>query len=58
MAAKAGFSISDLQQGAKKLNATEVEHRAESKASAAERDAGIEALEQVYDKHNGDLEAM
>ena len=58
MAAKAGFSLSDLQQGAKKLNTTEIEQRSESKSDTAERDSGIEALEDVYNKHNGDIEAM
>ena len=56
--AKLGFSLSDLQQGSKQLQATEVVEKKESKASAAERDAAIEALEQVYRKHDGDLDKM
>lgn len=63
MAAKGGFSISDLQQGAKSLSSTPAEsknandHHNKSSSSSEDR-AAIEALEDVYNKHNGDIDAM
>lgn len=56
--AKLGFSLGDLQKGAKGLNETEVAERHESKAVAAERADGIASLEEVYNRHSGDLDKM
>ena len=56
--AKLGFSLSDLQQGSKQLQATETVEKKESKASTAEREVALEKLEQVYRKHDGDLDRM
>ena len=56
---KAGFSIADLQQGAKKLNT--VEPPAESKISTGSKQISEEEtrpLEDLYHKHHGDLDAM
>jgi len=56
--AKLGFSLGDLQKGAKGLQETEVAERHESKANAAEREEGIATLEEVYNRHDGDLDKM
>jgi hypothetical protein len=55
------FSMADLQAGAKKLDTAVV---AEGKggdskpiASAVDREA-LDSLENLYDKHNGDLDLM
>ncbi len=56
---KAGFSIADLQQGAKKLN--NVEQPAESKIQTGAKSVSEEEtqpLEELYEKHHGDLDAM
>ena len=58
MSAKPGFSISDLQSGAKQLNSAEIEKRTESKQATAERETAIITLEQIYNKHDGDLDKM
>eukprot|EP01031_Cornospumella_fuschlensis_P036710 gene36710-44532_t len=53
-----GLSISDLQSAAKKLNTVdEPADRKPAKADASERSA-IEALEDLYDKHDGDLDRI
>lgn len=56
---KAGFSIADLQQGAKKLN--NVDPPAETKISSGAKSVSEEEsrpLEDLYEKYNGDLDAM
>jgi len=63
MSAKAAFSLADLQQGAKKL--TQVGEpeacaakKTESKDDAAASAAALESLEQLWDKHAGDLDLI
>ena len=62
MSAKAAFSLADLQQGAKKLNNVgEPEagaKKTESKDDAAAAAAALESLEQLWDKHAGDLDLI
>jgi len=61
--AKAGFSLSDLQQGAKKLQtvgepevggAKKVESKEEALASAT----ALQSLEELWDKHGGDIDLI
>jgi hypothetical protein len=59
MSAKPAFSISDLQSGAKRLNT--VDAPSESKNAEAKPvfdRAALEPLEDLYDKHNGDLDLI
>mmetsp|Transcript_9031 Transcript_9031/g.8057 ORF Transcript_9031/g.8057 Transcript_9031/m.8057 type:complete len:108 (-) Transcript_9031:112-435(-) len=59
MASKGGFSIADLQQGAKKLNT--VDQIAETKSNNKNIDfdeSAIEPLEKLYNKYDGDLDLI
>ena len=54
---KVGFSVADIQQGAKRLNSVPEPRKAdEKKPDSAAGD--LEALEDLYEKHNGDLDLM
>jgi hypothetical protein len=57
---KGGFSVAELQQGMKKLSsATErAEFKAESKTSSDFEKESLRALEELYEKHEGDLDLM
>lgn len=61
MAAKGGFSIADLQQGAKKLQVSTPSDSKSSGAkggSSAQDSAALNALEDLYEKHDGNLDLM
>lgn len=61
MSAKAGFSLADLQQGAKKLTSVgepEAAKKTESKDDAAAAASALESLEQLWDKYAGDLDLI
>jgi hypothetical protein len=55
---KAGFSIADLQKGAKRLNAVETDEKAESKKPDEIAQQDLQALEDLYNKYSGDLDLM
>jgi hypothetical protein len=55
---KAGFSIADLQKGAKRLNTVETDEKAESKKPDEIAQQDLQALEDLYNKYNGDLDLM
>lgn len=55
---KSGFSIADLQQGAKKLNSVEPpSEKAQAKAAPLNEEE-VKALEELYTKFEGDLDQM
>ena len=55
---KSGFSIADLQQGAKKLNTVEPpSEKSQAKAAPLNEDE-VKALEELYTKYDGDLDQM
>ncbi len=55
---KSGFSIADLQQGAKKLNTVEPpSEKSQAKAAPLNEDE-VKALEVLYTKYDGDLDQM
>mmetsp|Transcript_21608 Transcript_21608/g.31441 ORF Transcript_21608/g.31441 Transcript_21608/m.31441 type:complete len:105 (+) Transcript_21608:79-393(+) len=54
---KAGFSIEDIQKGAKSLNSTPVQAKASSKSDDDE-EASIARLEKLYQRMNGDLDLI
>lgn len=54
MSAKSGFSLADLQQGAKKLTSVGEPEAAKKTES---KDA-LESLEQLWDKYAGDLDLI
>ena len=57
---KAGFNVADLQQAQKKLNTVETaEGKTDSKPSSSSTDnKALGSLEELYDKHGGDLDLM
>eukprot|EP00428_Durinskia_dybowskii_P080433 CAMPEP_0170424412 /NCGR_PEP_ID=MMETSP0117_2-20130122/37541_1 /TAXON_ID=400756 /ORGANISM="Durinskia baltica, Strain CSIRO CS-38" /LENGTH=111 /DNA_ID=CAMNT_0010683273 /DNA_START=23 /DNA_END=358 /DNA_ORIENTATION=- len=58
---KPAFSMYDLQSGAKKLNTVEpppADSKGSKGSSSGHDQAAVESLENLYDKHNGDLDAI
>jgi mannose/fructose/N-acetylgalactosamine-specific phosphotransferase system component IIB len=55
---KAGFSIADLQHGAKKLNTVEPPSEKAQAKSVVLNEEEVQALEELYQKHDGDLDLM
>jgi hypothetical protein len=59
MASKSGFSIADLQKGAKKLNTVEPpSEKAQAKSAPPLNEDEVKALEDLYAKYDGDLDKM
>ena len=56
MSNKPGFSVSDLENGAKNLHYTP--HKDSPKAAFGDAPADIEALVTLYNQHEGDLDRM
>lgn len=59
MSSKAVFSLADLQSGSKQLNS--IPQAKASKAAAADEEpdiAAVAALEEMYNKYDGDLDLM
>jgi hypothetical protein len=58
MAAKVSVSVSDLVSGSKQLS-TVSESKGTSKADGSEIDqAAVNTFKSIFEKHNGDLDAM
>ena len=59
---KAGFNVADLQKAQKKLNAVEIAEGKStegSKPSPSSTDTkALGSLEELYEKHGGDLDLM
>ncbi|KAJ1431979.1 hypothetical protein B484DRAFT_430072 [Ochromonadaceae sp. CCMP2298] len=58
MAAKGGFSLADLQQGAKKLQTAAPSETKPSNSSLDADEEGLKRLEDLYTKYNGDLDII
>eukprot|EP01038_Epipyxis_sp_PR26KG_P014591 gene14591-19592_t len=61
MSKKGGLSLADLQKGAKSLHSVEAPSESKSSKQAEPSDedvAAIKALENVYEKHNGNLDLI
>ena len=60
---KGGFSVADLQKAQKKLNsvpdpAAAADSKSSSSAPPAPDSKALNSLEELYDKHGGDLDLM
>ena len=57
---KTGFNVADLQKAQKKLNTVETaEGKTDNKPSSSGADSkALGSLEELYEKHGGDLDLM